>query len=268
MNNLIDIHNHTLWDMDDGLKTKDDARQQLTMAYESGITQIAVTPHIQPHGRFVFSESEIIEATTQLQQLALDLEIPMQVSYGSEFMITPKALQAIEAQEYVCYQDTDWLLIEQRFSKNNPPTDQDPRLVLDAIDLLLLQNKHVLIAHVERYFDSVSEALDVCASWVKRGAHLQINRTSIMMLESKLRGNIARQLIKNNYCHVIASDAHDITGSRVLRLDDSYHWVSKHVSVEVADVLHHENPRRVLANQTLVTTQHKAHFMGHLFKRR
>ncbi len=266
MNNLFDIHSHTLWDMDDGLKSKEDALKQLTMAYKSGITAIAVTPHIQPYGRFVFNETEIIEATHKLQQLASDHDVPICISYGSEFMVTPKAMIALEAQEYVCYQDTDWLLIEQRFSKRNPPTDQDPRLMLDAIDMLLLQNKKVLIAHVERYFDSVSQALDMCSTWIKRGAHLQINRTSILMLETKLIGQIARQLIKNNYCHVVASDAHAIKGSRVLRLDDSYRWVSKNVSTTMADLLHHENPHRVLTNQDLVSAHHKAHFMGHFFK--
>ncbi len=266
MKNLIDIHNHTLWNMDDGLKTKEEALQQLTLAYEGGITAIAVTPHIQPDGRFVFSEAEIIEATNKLKQLARSHDIPIDISYGSEFMITPTAMRAIHAQEYVCYQDTDWLLIEQRFSKRNPPSDQDPRMVLDAIDLLLHQNKKVLIAHVERYFDSVSEAIEQCAIWIKRGAYLQINRTSVVMLETKLIGQIARQLIKENYCHVIASDAHSIKGSRVMRLDDSYRWVSKHVSVSVADLLHHENPKRVLSNQDLVVGEHKAHFMGNFFK--
>lgn len=86
---------------------------------------------------------------------------------------------------------------------------------------------------------------------------MQINRTSIIGMETGLRTKIARALIKHNLCHVIASDAHRTTGSRILKLDDSHQWISRNVSLSVADLLHHDNPRRLLENEDLIDPPHE-----------
>ncbi len=250
MKPLIDIHNHTLWAMDDGIKTKEDALQQLFIAHQSNIQTIAVTPHIQPEGRFVFDKETIIQATEKLTQLAKEHAIPITIRYGSEFLLTNQSLSKIK-EHIVPYQDTNWVLVEQRSVSNST------RLMVDGIDQMLYLHKRVLIAHVERYFETISEAIETCTLWRKRGAYMQINRTSIIGMETGLRTKIARALIKHNLCHVIASDAHRTTGSRILKLDDSHQWISRNVSLSVADLLHHDNPRRLLENEDLIDPPHE-----------
>lgn len=43
---FIDLHSHIAWDVDDGIKTKEDAIKALEQAIEDGIMGICSTPHV------------------------------------------------------------------------------------------------------------------------------------------------------------------------------------------------------------------------------
>ena len=43
---FIDLHSHIAWDVDDGIKTKEDAIKALGQAIEDGIMGICSTPHV------------------------------------------------------------------------------------------------------------------------------------------------------------------------------------------------------------------------------
>ena len=246
MNHLIDVHCHVLWGVDDGLKTFEEATKQLELAHLNKIRVLVATPHNQPNGKYFPSENDIVEKVNSLNIWAKAHQLDVEVKYGSEFMINDYALKYIEKRKYLCYQDTDYLLIEQK-SKNTID-----RLMLDVIDLLSYQQKKILIAHVERYFENIDDALRTCKMWKNRGAFLQINRTNILKLESNKRHKIAMALIRENLCHIVATDAHTLEGKRVCKLDDSYLVIKKKFGEKTADLLHVKNPKYLLDNLSLV----------------
>lgn len=44
----IDIHNHTIWGVDDGILEKEETIQALKNASNDGIVELCVTPQIKP----------------------------------------------------------------------------------------------------------------------------------------------------------------------------------------------------------------------------
>ena len=56
---MIDIHNHIIWDVDDGAKTIEDSIDMAKIASEDGIKKIVATPHFMEDS-YQKSKEEII----------------------------------------------------------------------------------------------------------------------------------------------------------------------------------------------------------------
>ena len=117
--------------------------------------------------------------------------------------------------------------------------------------LLALQSRGVtpVIAHPERYYpvnDDICFALD----WVDMGCLLQLNRTSILGLDTSAAERTALELIRLGAAHFVATDAHD-TRIRCTELSDAYDFLEKRFSKSTAELLTVENPRRILQNKRI-----------------
>ena len=45
---FVDIHGHYAWDIDDGIRSKQEAAEALSIARDNGIVGIIATPHVVP----------------------------------------------------------------------------------------------------------------------------------------------------------------------------------------------------------------------------
>lgn len=259
MNDLVDLHNHVL-PIDDGAKDHVDAIKMLRDAVESKISTVFVTPHMIPGGKYDPSVELITNAFEALKVKVSEEDIPVELKLASEFQINSEAMDAIHLKKYICYEDTDYLLVE--FVRRN----MHFHTINHALEELSFQGVKIVIAHPERYFDNVDEALSTCHKWVKQGYVLQVNRTSLLKEHFPLQRKIALKLINENLIQLIASDAHHAKGKRRLRLDDSYRLIQWLFGKRCAILLHKVNPKRLMNNEPLIKMQKVRVLRMHLIR--
>ena len=243
---MIDFHSHGCWGIDDGVKDEQEALLFLYTAQKSCITTLFCTPHMIPGGKYETRREDIYEAVERLRSLALRNKINIQIMMGCEFHLNDYALDWFNHQRIVSYEGTNLLLVELDKDKMNQ------RYVDDWMYEMSRDMTKIMIAHPERYFTSIEEMLTQAKEWIKNGYYLQVNRTSLLGLESPLISTMAWKLVKEGYVHIISSDAHRGEGKRICRLDDVYDKLTAKIGKKKADILFNENPSRILRNEELI----------------
>ncbi|MDP3306601.1 MAG: CpsB/CapC family capsule biosynthesis tyrosine phosphatase [Erysipelotrichaceae bacterium] len=242
-NKFVDTHCHALWDFDDGVKSMDESLALLRCAQITGIVTLFVTPHI--NGIYNPTQEEIKSKTQELIDLKNQNSIPIEVKYACEFRVSDESMQEIIDKKYVCYQDTDYLLVE--FVRRII----DLRLIEDALYELKILGVKPIIAHPERYFDSERQAIDYCKKWLSWGAFFQINRTSLLGFHGERIDKISWRLVSEGLAHIVASDAHQGEGRRECRLDDVHGAIERRFTTSIADDLCIHNPKALSLNEEL-----------------
>lgn len=244
MSDFVDLHNHVL-PIDDGAKDWDDALAMLKDAVESQISTVFVTPHIIPGGRYDPSVDVIKTFTLELNERTQKENLPIEVKWGSEFQINSEVMDAIEKKRFLCYQDTSYLLVEfLRPYVHYGWVDQ-------ALDELVYQGVRIVIAHPERYFDDVVDALETSYKWVKQGYHLQVNRNSLFRSAMPMHRKMALKLIDAGLVHCVASDAHHAKGKRRLMAKDTERILHTYFGKSKTKRLLVDNPHRLMRNEPL-----------------
>ncbi len=76
---MIDLHNHLLFEMDDGAKSMYDSITMARIALEQGITKIAATSHFiseeGPDAYYEKAESKLSQLRQELSKCDLNLEV-------------------------------------------------------------------------------------------------------------------------------------------------------------------------------------------------
>jgi len=242
MSKLIDIHNHVL-PIDDGAKDYRDSLRMLQDAVESHISTVFVSPHIIPNGKYCPTKEFILDEVVKLKEMAKD--IPIEIKYGSEFQVNADSMPFILNKQYLCYEDTDYLLVE--FSRNSLYHG----LIEDSLDELSSQGVKIIIAHPERYFESVEEAVSKCRRWIKHGYYIQVNRTALVKGNHPLQRKIAYSLLLEDCVHLIASDAHRVTNPRRLVLLDVFNKIKFIFGKTFAEKIFHTNTYNLVLNKDL-----------------
>jgi protein-tyrosine phosphatase len=246
MSKLIDIHNHVL-PIDDGAQDYRDSLRMLQDAVESNISTVFVSPHIIPNGKYCPTIEFILDEVNKLKEMAKD--IPIEIKYGSEFQVNADSLPFIENKQYLCYENTDYLLVE--FSRSSLYHG----LIEDALDELSSHGVKVIIAHPERYFETVEEAVSKCKRWIKHGYYIQVNRTSLIKGNHPLQRKIGYNLLLEDCVHLIASDAHRVSNPRRLVLLDVFNKIKLLFGRQFTELIFHTNTSNLVLNKELRSTK-------------
>lgn len=247
MKNFVDIHNHSAWNVDDGIESFEQAKASLLRAKEDGIEAIVSTPHYIP-GRF--SQIDVDEITNRQKELiALGKEIGVQIYMGAEVFLNQDYLDMFDKHLFHPIADGKYVLVEFDVRKNMDDNE-------DAEDMLYeikYRGFIPIIAHVERYFhDGVD--IERVMDWVDEGYIVQVNRTSLLKKGSTSQSN-AFNLIENNLVHLVATDTHQVEGARKCIMSDVYEMLASEFGDECAEILCCENPKRVILNEKLIETE-------------
>lgn len=200
MSGYVDIHAHVLPGIDDGPSEIEESLAMARAAVESGITTIAVTPHLHPG----FPDVQVHELADRCQELREAIErakIPLRVVSGAEVSLTWALDAGDEELRLASYgqRGTD-LLIET------------PASNVIGLDRFLYELRahgyRITLAHPERA-RGFSEHESALRNLVEQGVLLQINAESL--LGPSTRGGLrrfARHLCSEGLMHVLASDGH------------------------------------------------------------
>jgi protein-tyrosine phosphatase len=200
---MIDIHNHSLFGVDDGAKDLAMSLAMIQQAISVGIKKIYLTPHVNGSAQKASRETHVKHFQI-LKDAAKDL--PIELELWAEIYIG-QSLPKLNWNDYVVHDN--YLLVE--FS----PVIEAP--IVDLCYNLTKKGYRVVLAHIERYgylsVEDLYELKDI-------GVTLQVNASSLLGKGQWFHALRAKKYNKFELVDVIASDAHDNRKRNVLTFVD------------------------------------------------
>ena len=241
---FIDLHSHIAWDVDDGIKTKEDAIKALEQAIEDGIMGICSTPHVICGKTDTNAFQNILLRQQELMEIAKEMGV--YIYSGAEMFMNIDFLDSLDNGIFQTLNESRYMLVEFDLSRDIHYISY----IDEYLDELFCRGFIPIIAHVERFFPTGLD-LEMIENWLEMGCLLQTNRTSLMGFQGKVIQRNAHHLVKNKMIHLVASDTHRTVGNRIEKLSDAYQVVIKLTDTEYADQLFLRNPLIILDDEVL-----------------
>lgn len=197
---VTDLHCHILPQIDDGAENEHISIQMLEMEYQSGIRQIAMTPHFDCER---ISLEEFLKRRTdskvRLKAAMKSMRLEdIRIKVGAEVYYSPNLVNLKADAQKLCLEGTPFMLLEL-------PTDRIPPYFDETIYSLQSMGIKVLMAHVERY-PFVMDNPPILCEWLDKEIYAHINAGTL--LKNDKRARLCRKLIDWNLIYAVASDAH------------------------------------------------------------
>lgn len=175
MKRIVDIHNHFIYEVDDGAQSLKMSMEMLKQAVGRGITDVVSTPHQleidqidSEHKR----QDKIKKHFDIIRNEVKKEKLPIKLYLGGELYFSPYISDAPKVS-YFTYEDKKkYALVE--FAMNWKPSNHDVLFYS-----LIEQGCIPVLAHPERY-SFFWEFADEILRLVKMGALLQINAGSLL----------------------------------------------------------------------------------------
>lgn len=225
--NYIDVHSHILPNMDDGSRSMLQSLEMLRIAYAEGITTIIATPHNMP-GKGCPKTETVYRKVEELQEIAEEENIPVQILCGTEYFYREEVLEILEEDRGITMANSNCVLVEF-----DPMAERG--YIRNALRNILSQGYKPVIAHVERYAKLMEDK-----SFVKdiklMGALVQINAASITGDNGRQAKKDTKKLLKEQLVDFVGTDAHS-DGRRAPRMEKCAYILRKKYGEEYADAL-------------------------------
>ena len=246
---FIDIHGHYAWDIDDGMRFKEETIDALKLASKQGIDEIVATPHMCC-GKDDNKEA-ILERLDELKVLGMRMGI--KIHMGCELMLNSHVSDALKFQHYIPIANSKYLLCEDNVRKNN---DDFVEFFDIYVKEVIMHGYTPIIAHVERYFHTPID-LDYVRYLIDLGCIIQVNTTSILGQCHPQHHENVMKLLDEQLVHIIATDSHRSEAPRCPNMLDCYYYLLNEGYLQrYIDLLMYENPKRVVYNRHIL----KPHF--------
>ncbi|MBU8586950.1 tyrosine protein phosphatase [Priestia megaterium] len=201
---MIDLHCHILPGIDDGAKTLQDSVDMAREAVSQGIHTIVATPHHQ-NGKYKNEKEYILQQTSNLNKCLNQENIPLTILPGQETRIYGGILEDyLEGKILTLNQTNKYLFVEL-------PSGQVPQFTERLFYDIQTKGLTPIIVHPERNSRLIEEP-DILYELVNKGALTQVTASSLTGQFGKKIKRFSFDLIEANLAHVIASDAHNISG--------------------------------------------------------
>ncbi len=240
---LCDIHNHVLYNVDDGARDLDESLAMLRQAVEAGIDTVCATSHVHAD----FSErqrvAELQERATNLRSeikkhgLSVDLHCGCELYYTAEFNDV-----ALDPQFRYC-QSSSYVLVEL------PPTEAPPWFA-EQVFKLRMQGVNVLLAHPERNAVLLRNPR-ILEQYLDAGVFTQLTAGSIIGQYGKDIQEFSHSILKSGACTIVATDAHNTVKRPFSDAAEALVSVSAMLGTGIASQLFDQHPRAMLRGDKL-----------------
>ena len=238
---VVDIHSHMLYGVDDGSKTIEESLEMLGISYKEGTLNVVLTPHYEKNNN-LYSLEKLLKHFNELKQKASSLYPDMNLYLGNEILYEEGILYDLKNGKITTMNNTRYILVEYL-----PTISYDE--MYKSFRNLIQARFFPILAHVERYrclhkkMDRIDEIRDL-------GVYLQMNGESIFGGIFSEHARWCHKLLKEEQISFIASDAHNST-TRSPRLLKSIEWMRKNLSSSYCDKVLWENPQMMLNDKYL-----------------
>ena len=234
---FIDIHNHTLFGVDDGPREIQVAEMMLLNTKEQGAEAVILTPHYR-RGMFPYPIHEIERNFVKLEQIGK--EIGIRLFLGCEYHVNSDLISNIQSGRCKTLADSDYVLTEYSY-------ETEYSYIAEQTHRLLSCGYIPVIAHVERY-KCLLKKPELCIELSDMGALIQINADSVLGLGSWAEKRFCKKMLSKEWADIIASDTHDMS-RRACHMAECRKFVEKKYGMEYAELLFVRNPQRILNNR-------------------
>ena len=199
---MIDFHNHIIPNLDDGSNSVEMSLNMLKEAQSQGITDIINTVHFQ-HPKMLKKNTDydyVVNEIKKIEEVAKSNGININIHPASEVFFQFNLRKILE-NKITTFGNGKYMLIE--FQKLSFPKDYEQELFK-----LQLEGITPIMAHPERY-RGVQKDINLAKTWIERGYLIQIDCASIVGGFGKDIQITSLELLKNGFCHLVGSDAHN-----------------------------------------------------------
>ncbi len=239
---MIDIHNHILFDIDDGAESLEDSIQMCRDAFDNGITQIVLTPHFIDYkyvDAFIADrDSRIVELNNAL----IEENIPVKLYSGAELFLNDEVFMADNLDE-LTLGNSKYMLCEF------PLGPFDVTRVTDWIDELIDRGYVPVVAHPERYFEFHRNHY-IIDELIDRDVVFQVNIDSLIGNNGEAPQMMAIDMIERHIAMIIGTDAHHPI-YRHNRIKEKFEDLSEEITEEMLEECMLINPRKILDNKDI-----------------
>lgn len=201
---MIDLHCHILPGIDDGAQTMEDSLEMARQAVSEGIYTIVATPHHQ-NGKYINEKNEILQRVAALNEQLLQENIPLTILPGQESRIYGEMIEDYRNGKILTLNSTNkYVFVEF-------PSSQVPRFTERLLYDVQSEGLTPIIVHPERNSRLIEDP-DILYNLVNKGAMTQVTASSLTGRFGKKIKKFSMDLIDANLTHMIASDAHNISG--------------------------------------------------------
>lgn len=230
----IDIHNHYLYEVDDGAKSFGEAKEMLLEAHNQGAAALILTPHYR-HGMFAYPLEAIQDHFARLRELSG--EIGVQLYLGCEYHVDSQIVSAFYEGRCHSLADGDYILTEYSYRT-------EYAYIAQYTQQIVSHGYIPVIAHVERY-QCLLKKPDLCVELSDMGAMIQINADAVLGLNGRAVEHFCKKLLKREWADIIASDAHGMT-NRACHMRQCLEHIRKKYGEGYARELFWGNPKKIL----------------------
>lgn len=193
-----DIHSHLLAQLDDGVKSMDEAVDLIVRFKALGFSKIITTPHI--NSDYYRNDPSIIhEKLQELKAILNQKKIEINLEAAAEYLLDEELARKLASREKLLTFGNYYLLFETNFFS-------EPLNLKEFIFNATSAGYKLVLAHPERYhYMNLSKAQDLR----DRGVLFQINVPSLVGLYSRPIQKMAYQLIDKGWIDFLGSDCHN-----------------------------------------------------------
>lgn len=236
---MIDIHNHTLFGVDDGPREQEESLAMLREAAAAGITGIILTPHYRKQ-MFPYDREQIRRNLAELTAAVQEEGLPLKLHLGCELHIHGDMLEQLRAGRVATLAGSRYVLLEFGY-------DDSFDTVNEAVHRMTSAGYEPIVAHVER-IGCLRKKPRLCEELQYEGAWIQCNSQAVLGREGLGAKLFTAKLIKHQWIDLIASDAHN-RDKRPNSLPEAYEYVVSRYGERCARVLMEENPAQILKDK-------------------
>jgi Capsular polysaccharide biosynthesis protein len=233
--NIIDIHSHILFGIDDGAKDIKESLEIARSAVREGIIKMVCTPHAEADYDGLIHNAN--ESIITLRQKLKEESIPLAISLGFEVFVNQTFLD-YPSPEKLAFGENPHILLELGF-------DYFPKIFEEVLYLLTISKITPILAHPERY-DYLYNDLGFIKNLKQKNVKLQINTASITGENGSKTQGFAKKILKKGYADFIASDVHS-NGLRGPYFGQAINTVQNWCSPQAARMLTYENQMKIFS---------------------
>ena len=206
MYSFYDLHNHSLFEVDDGASSIDIMKSMIDIAYNDNIRAICFTPHFKIY-RFaddndITAYNALIKSRFEDAQKYVSEKYPdMKLYLACEIMYHNDIIDSIVNGKSSTIAGTRYVLVE--FSPHVSKHD-----LITSLSNISRKGYRPILAHFERY-NCIAKDFSLLKEIKDSGVLIQINALSILKFKIGKSSTLAKKAFKQHLVDFVATDAHD-----------------------------------------------------------